>query len=203
MTLSGSRFSSRLPFLSEAFATARNRWRSSIHTDGHPCSSNPSHRSAWVCRFVVCCWSRRLAGGGLLGLARTLEPDPRGYGTHTQLGLRPCAFATLTGRLCPTCGMTTSFAWFMRGRIDRSWRANPAGCLFALLSVPLMAWLVGSAARNEPLGFRALSGPLSVLLMASLVVRLGFWLVRLIVTPAVLARPGPSSEAVARASGLN
>ena len=74
---------------------------------------------------------------GLLVLARKLEPDPRGFGTHTQLGLRPCAFLTVTGRLCPTCGMTTSFAWFVRGRIDRSWQANPAGCLYALLTVPL------------------------------------------------------------------
>ena len=96
---------------------------------------------------------------GLLGLARTLEPDPRGFGTHTQLGMRPCSFATLTGRLCPTCGMTTSFAWFVRGRIGRSWQANPAGCLFALLTVPLIAWLVGSAVENQPVGVRSFQGP--------------------------------------------
>src|SRR5689334_25333620 len=29
-----------------------------------------------------------LATAGILGLARWLEPDPRGYGTHEQLGLR-------------------------------------------------------------------------------------------------------------------
>ena len=34
---------------------------------------------------------------GLLVLARKLEPDPRGFGTHTQLGLRPCAFLTADG----------------------------------------------------------------------------------------------------------
>src|SRR4051794_22616187 len=80
-----------------------------------------------------------LAAGlmGLLGLARWLEPDPRGYGTHTQLGLGPCAFAVLTGRPCPTCGMTTSFAWLTRGRLDRSWQANPAGCLIAILITPV------------------------------------------------------------------
>ncbi len=97
---------------------------------------------------------------GLLGLAKRLEPDPRGFGTHTQLGLRPCAFATVTGRLCPTCGMTTSFAWLVRGRIDRSWQANPAGCLFALLTVPVVAWLVASAVASQPVGFRSLSRPL-------------------------------------------
>src|SRR5262249_5523286 len=139
---------------------------------------------------------------GLLGLARRLEPDPRGFGTHTQLGLRPCAFAVMTGRLCPTCGMTTAFAWFMRGRIDHSWQANPAGCVLALLSVPVIVWLIGSAARNEPVGFSTLSGPLTGLLMAGFVLCFAFWLVRLIVTPAALARPGLISEDAARAIGL-
>src|SRR5207245_5612921 len=125
-----------------------------------------------------------------LGLAKTLEPDPRGFGTHVQLGLRPCAFVSLTGRLCPTCGMTTAFAWFMRGRIDRSWQANPAGCLFALLSIPLMGWFVASAVRDEPVGSRSLTGPLMGLLVAGLILSLAFWLVRLIVSPAVLSRPG-------------
>jgi len=138
---------------------------------------------------------------GLLGLARTLEPDPRGFGTHTQLGLRPCTFATLTGRLCPTCGMTTSFAWFTRGRIDRSWQANPAGCLFALLTVPLIAWLVGSAVENRPVGFSSLSRPFYGLLIAAVVLSLASWLIRLIVSPAVLVKPGPSLEAAARAIG--
>jgi len=138
---------------------------------------------------------------GLMGLAKTLKPDPRGFGTHTQLGLRPCAFATLTGRLCPTCGMTTSFAWFARGRMDRSWQANPAGCLFALLTVPLIAWLVGSAVENRPVGFSSLSRPFYGLLIAAVVLSLASWLIRLIVSPAVLVKPGPSLEAAARAIG--
>src|SRR5271166_4963513 len=84
-----------------------------------------------------------LAAGllGLLGVARGLEPDPRGYGTHTQLGLGPCAFAVVTGRPCPTCGMTTAFAWFTRGSLGGSWRASPAGCLIALSIVPVSVWL--------------------------------------------------------------
>jgi small-conductance mechanosensitive channel len=115
---------------------------------------------------------------GLLGLAKALEPDPRGFGTHTQLGLRPCVFATMTGRLCPTCGMTTSFAWFVRGRIDRSWQANPAGCCFALLSVPFFAWLAASAIANEPVGFSSLSRPLMGLLVAAVALAVACWLIR-------------------------
>jgi hypothetical protein len=154
----------------------------------------------WPTRSAFLAAAAGLAG--LLGLARVLEPDPRGFGTHEQLGLRPCAFATLTGRLCPTCGMTTAFAWFVRGRIDRSWEANPAGCLFALLSIPLMVWLVASAVRDQPVGFRSVSGPLMSLLVAGLVLSLAVWLVRLLVSPAVLARPGSSPVPMVRALGL-
>src|SRR3954464_10156545 len=79
-------------------------------------------------------WAMVLGAIGLavvFGVARRLEPDPRGYGTHTQLGLYPCMFAQVTGYRCPSCGMTTSFAWFVRGRFERSWRANPVGSLMA------------------------------------------------------------------------
>jgi len=154
----------------------------------------------WPIRCLLLVAAAGLAG--LLGLAKTLEPDPRGFGTHTQLGLRPCAFATLTGRLCPTCGMTTSFAWFTRGRIDRSWQANPAGCLFALLTVPIIVWLVGSAVENQPVGFASLTRPLIGLLAAAIVLGLASWLIRWIISSAVLVKPGPSLEAAARATGL-
>ena len=97
--------------------------------------------------------------------------------------------------------MTTAFAWFTRGRLDRSWQANPAGCLFALLSIPMMVWLVAVAVRDRPVGFRSVSGPLMGLLVAGLVFCLASWLVRLLVSPAVLARPGPRPGVVAGASG--
>ncbi len=137
------------------------------------------HPLGWPVRGVL--WVAAAGILGLLGLARKLEPDPRGFGTHTQLGLPSCSFLRTTGRLCPTCGMTTAFAWFMRGRIDRAWWANPAGCLLALLTVPLMVWLVWSAAANQPAGFSSISRPLMVLLVAAVVGSVACWFVRLIV----------------------
>jgi hypothetical protein len=138
----------------------------------------------WRIRSLLVVAAAGLAG--LLILARTLEPDPRGFGTHTQLGLRPCAFLTATGRLCPSCGMTTSYAWLARGQIDRSWNANPAGCLYALLSVPLIFWMVSSAIAKRPVGFQSLMKPLAGLLFAAVFLGLASWLIRLIVSPAVL-----------------
>jgi Protein of unknown function (DUF2752) len=156
------------------------------------CASDPL---GWPVR----CLLLAVAAGilGILVLARKLEPDPRGFGTHTQLGMRPCSFLRMTGRPCPACGMTTSFAWFGRGRIDRSWRANPAGCVFALLSVPFMAWLVASAVANRPCGFKSLSRPLMFLIVAAVVLSLATWLVRLIVSPAVPVGQGARPDAFA------
>jgi hypothetical protein len=117
---------------------------------------------------------------GVFGVARWLRPDPRGFGTHTQLGLYPCMFAQVTGRPCPTCGMTTSFAWFVRGRFDRSWRSNPAGSLLAPTCVLLIPWLVAGAARGRPVGFGSLEPPLVGLVVATVALSLLFWTLRLI-----------------------
>ncbi|HEY2158660.1 MAG TPA: DUF2752 domain-containing protein, partial [Isosphaeraceae bacterium] len=94
---------------------------------------------------------------GLFATAGRLSPDPRGYGTHEQLGLSPCAILRLTGRPCPTCGMTTSFAWLARGDPARAWRANPAGLLAAVVGAGLVPWLLlvastGRAPGRRPVG---------------------------------------------------
>jgi hypothetical protein len=157
-------------------------------------------RLGWLSRGFLVVAAMVLAG--VLGLSRVLTPDPRGYGTHGQLGLRPCTFAVMTGRLCPTCGMTTAYAWFMRGRIDRSWRANPAGCLFAALSLPLIVWMLASALRARPVGFRSLAGPLMGLLLAGCVLSLACWLIRWTVWPATLTAAGSPGPAAAGAPGL-
>src|SRR5262249_26118821 len=78
-------------------------------------------------------------------LARLLEPDPRGYGTHQRLGLPECTIRTLYAIPCPGCGMTTSFAHFVRGQFRDSVRANPAGCWMAGCCVVVMMWCLASA----------------------------------------------------------
>ncbi|MDP9174021.1 MAG: DUF2752 domain-containing protein [Planctomycetota bacterium] len=71
---------------------------------------------------------------GLLTTAAGLTPSPGGMGTHTALGLAPCAFAERTGLPCPSCGMTTSFAWFARGNLIASFYIQPMGMLLAVLA---------------------------------------------------------------------
>jgi hypothetical protein len=99
------------------------------------------------------------------GLARTLEPDPRGYGTHQRLGLPECAFQTLWNRSCPACGMTTCFAHLMRGEWLRAMRANPAGMSLGVVCALMIPWLWASAWRGEALG---IARPLQVLLIVVL-----------------------------------
>ncbi len=67
-------------------------------------------------------------------IAMRLSPSPTGTATHTQLGLSSCAFLDTYGLPCPGCGMTTSFAWFVRGNIVASLYVQPMGCLLALLT---------------------------------------------------------------------
>jgi hypothetical protein len=117
---------------------------------------------------------------GVLGLAAWLRPDPSGFGTHMQLGLPPCAFKTVTGRPCPTCGMTTSFAWFTRGRFGRSWQANPAGSLLAPTCALMIPWLLAGAIRGRPVGFRTIEGPVLAVVGVTVTLSLLFWTIRLV-----------------------
>lgn len=77
--------------------------------------------------------------GLVLTIARVLSPSPNGLGTHQQLGLPPCFFHQLTGIPCPTCGMTTSFAYTVRLHFYEAFVTQPFGmlaCILAALLIP-------------------------------------------------------------------
>jgi hypothetical protein len=102
---------------------------------------------------------RRLAAAALavallapLVVARCLVPDPRGLGTHQQLGLPPCTFRVLFGRPCPACGMTTAWANALRGRLSPALRANVTGTLLCGLDLAAVGWLGLSVLRGRWLG---------------------------------------------------
>jgi len=81
------------------------------------------------------------------------NPDgtPRTMATHTQLGMPPCNFVVMTGKPCPACGMTTSFALLVRGDVSASLQANWAGTLLAVLWAVTMVWAVASGLTGRPL----------------------------------------------------
>lgn len=99
-----------------------------------------SYRWPWYFRGLLV-----LFGLGLIVLlivAMFLTPSPKGYGTHTQLGLQPCSFTAMVGIRCPSCGMTTSWAHFVRGNIGQSLKANSGGTLLAAASAVAGPWML-------------------------------------------------------------
>jgi hypothetical protein len=74
----------------------------------------------------------------VLAVAFWLRPSATGYGTHTQLGLPPCNFLLLTHLPCPSCGLTTCFAYAVRLQFWKAFLANPFGLLAFFGTVSLI-----------------------------------------------------------------
>jgi hypothetical protein len=70
---------------------------------------------------------------GVTAVALYLTPSTRGHGTHTQLGLAPCASAALLHRPCPGCGLTTAFTSTVHGDLVSAFRSNAFGPLLYIL----------------------------------------------------------------------
>jgi hypothetical protein len=113
----------------------------------------PGGAAIWDNRFDR--WERFLllaASVCLLALfivARCLPPSQSGMGTHQSLGLPPCGALVLWGVPCPSCGMTTSWAWFARGDFGRSWVTNPGGFLLAVYVAIMSGWMGISGVMNR------------------------------------------------------
>jgi hypothetical protein len=123
----------------------------------------------------------------VFGIAWWLQPDPRGLGSHEQLGLPPCTFHRIVGVPCPSCGMTTSFCHLVRGDLAKSLEANPAGTLLAIAAMLAIPWLSISAIWGRRFGVKDYELCLTrgillllVLMMANWAIVVGyFWLMRL------------------------
>jgi hypothetical protein len=86
-------------------------------------------------------WIILFGGLSVLVTAFLLDPDPRGFGTHEHLHLPPCFFLWLTHVPCPSCGLTTSFAYLAKGHLLMAFQVHPMGpVLFAGL-----LFLIGDA----------------------------------------------------------
>ena len=114
-----------------------------------------------------------------LGLAVRLRPARGGMGTHQQLGLAPCTFRVLFGRPCPSCGMTTSWAHLVRGQVPSALRSNAGGTLLGIVAVAAVPWLVISAIRGRWLGWTPNCIVLAWAAVATMLIILADWSIRL------------------------
>jgi len=102
-------------------------------------------------------------------------------GTHTQLGMPACQFEARTGLPCATCGMTTSFSWFVRGEILRSLRTQPMGTILAAMTV-LGFWLcLYVAATGVRLGRMHAMAPFGRVAWSLIVLATAAWVWKILV----------------------
>ena len=123
---------------------------------------------------------------GVFTIAVSLDPYQGGEvwtdGTHQQLGLPPCNFKFLTGKPCPSCGMTTSFALLVRGDLWSSARANVVGTLLALVCLAVIPWGVLCAVRGRLYLIHSIEWTLMRLVVVFLVAMLLRWAIVLWLT---------------------
>jgi hypothetical protein len=96
-------------------------------------------------------------------------------GSHQTLGLPNCRFKELTGMPCPSCGMTTSFAFLVRGDLVDSVKANWVGTGLAVFCILFIPWAVVSTVRGRYLWVRNVEGVLGLLVGVFTVLMLARW----------------------------
>ncbi|MBY0233059.1 MAG: DUF2752 domain-containing protein [Gemmataceae bacterium] len=129
-------------------------------------------------------WVRWLLAGMALAfaavfvLALRIDPyrdGPQTAGTHRQLGLPPCSFLEVTGRPCPSCGLSTSFSYTVRGDLAGGARANWVGVLMAVLALLAIPWGIASAALGRALFLRSLERSVVAVVIAVFVLLFVRW----------------------------
>ena len=114
----------------------------------------------------------------VLLVAYNLEPDPRGFGTHEQLGLTPCYFQQRSGHVCPACGATTAWAYMVRGQFAQAVAVNFGGTLLCVATIITVPWLAISASVGRWIVCRVSLRPLLIAATAWMLVVLLDWLQR-------------------------
>jgi hypothetical protein len=145
----------------------------------------PARRANW--------WVR----GGLLAMAAAMvfvfylatqvhpfnaDGSPMRTGSHQTLGLPNCRFKEMTGMPCPSCGMTTSFAFLVRGDLVNSVKANWVGTGLAVFCILFIPWSVVSTFRGKYLWIRNIEGVLGLLVGVFTVLMLARWGLVLLLT---------------------
>jgi hypothetical protein len=116
----------------------------------------------------------------VLSIARVLTPSPSGVGTHEQLGIPACVFLKVTGWRCPSCGLTTSFAYAAHFSFAEAFFAQPFGFFLFLLvcmAIPSAMVLGWRRVPIENLLYGRYSNQVLYILLA---LYLGAWIYKLV-----------------------
>jgi hypothetical protein len=111
-----------------------------------------------------------------------VDGSPMRTGSHQTLGLPNCRFKEMTGMPCPSCGMTTSFAFLVRGDLVNSVKANWVGTGLAVFCILFIPWSVVSTFRGKYLWIRNIEGVLGLLVGVFTVLMLARWGLVLLLT---------------------
>lgn len=135
-------------------------------------TATPLGRAVWTLLGAL--------SGAVVYTAHSLHPDPRGFGTHQQLGLPPCEFGRITGIACPGCGLTTAFAHTAHGQFFSAFKAHLMGPLLfaAVLAVALYAPY--AFVKKRPLAVLVEGSPVAVWLGVTSLLGLVTWVLRLV-----------------------
>ena len=113
------------------------------------CAVDEPAAPSWSARLL---WlAATLASWPVIVLSFWLRPDPRGFGTHQQLGLPPCNFQEATGVPCPGCGLTTSFTNMAHGRVVDAFVAHLMGPPLFLITLAVAVGAPWAMVRALPL----------------------------------------------------
>ncbi|HEV2292772.1 MAG TPA: DUF2752 domain-containing protein [Tepidisphaeraceae bacterium] len=110
---------------------------------------SPAHRLIALIVSMACL--------AMLITAVIISPDRSGTSSHVQLGLSECHFLRTSNLPCPSCGMTTSFAWFVRGNLLASLYIQPMGTFLATAATITFWAALYIAATGKPV-HRLLAG---------------------------------------------
>lgn len=139
-------------------------------------SSTEQHIPRFL-RVIYCGWAAGIIA--LFVLCSNLSPDPRGLGTHEQLGLPPCGLQSLFGTPCPSCGMTTAWTLFSHGQWLRSAQVNLGGFLMALLAIPTCGSLLMASIQGRWRTWQPRPLLITGLFLMILFITFAQWIIRL------------------------
>jgi hypothetical protein len=100
-------------------------------------------------RFIALLVAAAALAPLVIGL--NLRPSADGVGTHLSMGFQRCTFLAQTKLPCPSCGMTTSFAHFVRGQWLASLYVQPGGFALALTCAALFWAALYMAVTGRPI----------------------------------------------------